>query len=90
MDLQSLRKEIDRIDEALISLLQQRLALSKQVALVKRDGGLPVSDSQREAEIIDRVKTQGGAYGEAIAAIFDSVLETSKALQYEITDGGKE
>ena len=42
MDLLDLRKEIDKIDDQLIPLLQHRMDISRQVAAYKAERGLPV------------------------------------------------
>ncbi|RLG56671.1 MAG: hypothetical protein DRN83_03460 [Hadesarchaea archaeon] len=54
--LQELRKEIDRIDEQLISLVAQRLRLAKEIAAIKQKMNLEIRDEKREREIIDCVR----------------------------------
>ncbi|HID60227.1 MAG TPA: hypothetical protein EYP46_00005, partial [Hadesarchaea archaeon] len=54
--LQEFRKEIDQIDEQLISLVAQRLKLAKEIAGIKQKMNLEVRDEKREREIIDCVR----------------------------------
>lgn len=56
MDLLDLRKEIDKIDDQLIPLLQHRMDISRQVAAYKAERGLPVFNAEREGQILDCVK----------------------------------
>ncbi len=58
MDLKDIRNKIDSIDDQLIVLFKKRMELVNDVAAYKRANGLPVLNSQREKDIIDRV-TQG-------------------------------
>jgi len=49
-----LRKEIDRIDEELIELIQRRLEIAMKIGLLKRERGAPIRDLTREAEVEER------------------------------------
>ena len=50
----SLRGEIDRIDEALCRLFEQRMAASAEIAAWKREHGVPIRDAKRESELLAR------------------------------------
>lgn len=50
MNLDDLRKRIDEINAEIIALLSKRLAITAQIAKVKKEQGLPVFDPAREAE----------------------------------------
>ncbi len=50
--IDTLRVEIDQIDRAMTGLLEQRLALTAQVAEYKQEKGLPVLDAKREREVL--------------------------------------
>ena len=49
-DLQTLRKEIDEIDNSLVALFEKRMAIAEQVAAYKIQIGKPVFDKDREQE----------------------------------------
>lgn len=53
-DLNETRKEINRIDSEMRKLFSERMAAAKDVAEYKIAHGLPILDSQREAEVIER------------------------------------
>ena len=54
--IEKLRKEIDRIDNNIITLLSKRKGIVKKIADIKRQKNKPVIDKEREQEIIHRLK----------------------------------
>ena len=42
MDLELIRKQIDQVDQELVSLLEKRMALVEQVVAFKKTSGKPV------------------------------------------------
>ena len=52
--LDKAREEINECDRALAALFERRMAAVEQVAAYKREAGLPVLDSAREAEVLQR------------------------------------
>jgi len=50
VDLQDYRKQIDRIDNELIPLFKERIDVVRQIALYKKEHGLPILDVAREQE----------------------------------------
>lgn len=52
--LPELRAEIEQIDQALLGLISERIAVAQKVASAKRDAGLPVLDPGREAHVVRR------------------------------------
>ena len=69
MELQELRNEINRIDDEMLALLGQRLAVCRSIAEYKRANGLPVRDAARETEKLHMAMEQGGAAGQRLAAL---------------------
>lgn len=53
-EIEMLRKEIDRIDEELIELIQRRLEIAMKIGLLKRERGAPIRDLTREAGVEER------------------------------------
>jgi chorismate mutase len=56
MDLTQLRKEIDSVDEQILTLVLTRKALIKQVAEFKKQHELPIYAPEREIEILSWLK----------------------------------
>ena len=87
-DLVDARKKIDRIDEELVKLFLERLAVSRDVALAKRENGGSVTDPAREREILTRVSEAAGPENENAARMFFSTLfSISKARQRSLIKG---
>ncbi len=87
-NLDQIRNEIDRIDEGLVKLFLERLAVSRDVAMAKLETGGAVSDPAREREILSRVSEAAGPENENAARLFFSTLfAISKARQRGILKG---
>ncbi len=83
MDLQELRNEIDTIDEKLLKLFLERMALCRSVADYKKEHGMPVFQGGREQQVIDRIKAMTGdkELENGTAALFANIMDISKILQ---------
>ena len=87
-NLEQTRREIDRIDEGLVKLFLERLAVSRDVAMAKLETGGSVSDPAREREILTRVSEAAGPENENAARLFFTTLfAISKARQRGILKG---
>lgn len=53
-DLERLRADIERIDRALIGLIEERVRAAHRAATAKRSAGLPTLDPPQEAAVIRR------------------------------------
>lgn len=81
LELSKIRQEIDCIDDELINLFVKRMDCARRVAEVKREYELPVLNSGREKEIIDKVKAKSGDMGEFTAELFKDLMMVSRAYQ---------
>jgi chorismate mutase len=54
--LKDLRKQIDKIDESIVSLLVKRMEVVKKVGQYKKENNLPPLDNSRWLEIIKSKK----------------------------------
>ena len=83
-DLARCRDEIERIDNAIISLLAERLALGRRTGELKRLAGLPILDPTREAAVIRRVTTAArdmGLPSEPVREMFWQIVGMSRREQ---------
>ena len=87
MDINEIRKKIDEVDDELAALFERRMELARLIAEEKRKAGLPLVNTLREKEIIDRVLSALPAdikpYGEQL---FKTLFEMSKAYQSAVLD----
>ena len=81
--INSLRKKIDELDDQMIDLVVQRLAIAKEIGDIKETNGIEVIDPYRESQIINRFagKLAGTLEKKDITAIFEPVYSISKRLQ---------
>ncbi len=84
MDLKDIRQEIDCIDKQLLSLFTERMKCSIQVARYKKEHNLPIFNSIREKEILNKVEKEGGEFGYQTRVLFSDMIELSKGIQYDI------
>lgn len=85
MDLQELRKQIDEIDEQIVTLYEKRMDVSSQVADFKIRTGKKVFDKEREDEKLKKVQSM--AHNEfnshGIRELFEQIMSMSRKLQYK-------
>ena len=81
--INSLRKKIDELDDQMIDLVVQRLAIAKEIGDIKETNGIEVIDPYRESQIINRIteKLAGTLEKKDITAIFEPIYSISKRLQ---------
>ena len=78
-----LRQQIDNLDEEIIQLLKTRMGISKEVGKLKEKLDIPVEDTNRENEIIERLIHQTGQNlsEQQLIRIFTAVFKSSKQVQ---------
>ena len=82
MDMQELRKQIDEIDSQIVTLYGRRMATAAEIGAYKREKGLPVLDSERERNLLNRVGDMAGAENEnAVRALFSLLMAQSRSRQ---------
>jgi len=82
-NLKILRKKIDSADKKLIRLLEERLSIAQKIAQAKHSLNLPLTNSLREKEIINRLKqlTSNLLLRDYIPIIFKTLFKISKDLR---------
>jgi len=82
MELNEIRNSIDTIDDQLVSLFCQRMALSAQVADYKKENNLPIFVPSRERAILQKVAEKAGPEMENYSRVLYSMLfELSRSYQ---------
>ena len=82
MDLLSIREEIDKINNDIIDLYIKRMRLAEGVADYKLRHSLPVFQSSREDEILNRVeKNSPPDLAQGARLLFTEILDISKCHQ---------
>lgn len=84
LDLKEIRGQLDTIDDQMISLFSQRMHLVSQVAQYKKQSGMPILDTGRERQIINRVSLAAGEDLEHYAKLmYQTLFNVSRAYQAE-------
>ncbi|MFC5680010.1 chorismate mutase [Streptococcus downii] len=86
MDLNSIRQEIDQIDQELVALLEKRMVCVGQIVEYKEQKGLPVLDQGREREVLEKVDSlvMDEQYRTTIQAQFQDMMKHSRTYQEEV------
>ena len=86
MDLAELREQIDKIDEQIVALYEQRMDVCRGVAQYKIENGKKVFDKQREMEKLERVKSlvhnEFNSHG--VEELFEQLMSMSRKMQYRM------
>ena len=85
-DLQELRKQIDEIDDAMVSLFEKRMSIAEQVANYKIETGKPVFDEAREQEKLQSLgeKTHTSFNCCGIQQLYQQIMSISRKRQYQL------
>lgn len=85
-DLNKIREEIDEIDRQMVTLYEERMRRTTEVAEYKISVGRQVLDKEREAEKLAKVKAQVQAqenrYG--VGELFEQIMALSRKRQYQL------
>ena len=89
MDIQEMRSRIDRVDDEIVRLYGERMELTREIGRFKRENGIPVLDTERERELLNRVGEKAGEENEnGVRALFGFLMAQSRTGQ--MLDGKKE
>ncbi len=72
------RVKIDKIDELLNKVLEERFELVLRIKKIKEESNLAIEDKEREKEVINKFK---GKFEENKKTIIEKIIEESKKLQ---------
>jgi chorismate mutase/prephenate dehydratase len=83
MTLDELRRKIDKIDDTLLQLFNERMELVHQVGELKNTTGAPIYRPEREQAILKRLKSQnkGKLTDSAIDALFLELFAVARNLE---------
>src|SRR5687768_8445926 len=81
--LLALRTQIDAVDRELLALLNRRAALAQEVGEVKKKEGSVAFRPEREAQVIDGLKTLnlGPLESDSVAPIWREIMSACRALE---------
>ena len=80
-ELNDLRNKIDEVDLQIVKLLDDRMLICKQVGDYKKANNVPITHSNRENEIIERLSKSSSFTEEEISEIYQIIFKISKSKQ---------
>ena len=82
MDMNQIRQRIDKIDADMVELYKQRMEAVSEIGEYKRANKLPIYDSERERNLLNKVAEQAGEeYEGGVRAMFQTIMELSRSYQ---------
>ena len=82
-NLKEKRKEIDLIDQKLLTLLNHRLRIALEIGKIKKEMGKKIDDPRREKEVLERLKlkNKGPLKDEDLKKIFTTIMKVCRKSQ---------
>ena len=84
MNLESLRKNIDTIDDQILDLFLKRLKCCEKIANIKIKSNIPILNEEREKEILNHIVAESENYSEETKQLFSEIMSISRDIQYKI------
>ncbi|MFT4004927.1 MAG: prephenate dehydratase domain-containing protein, partial [Lacrimispora sp.] len=86
LDLQEIRKQLDRIDGEIVSLFEERMRLTGDVAEFKIGTGKEVYDGEREHQKLEAVTAmvEDKFQKQAVKELFIQMMTISRRFQYKL------
>ena len=84
MELSEIRTKIDAVDDQLLELFLERMALSEEVAAYKNEHHLPILNKAREREILAKVAQRAGDKERYAYHLYSTLFELARSRQAEL------
>ena len=88
-NLEEIRKHIDRLDTALITILAERMSLMPEIAHLKKSQNLPIFQEKREQQIMKTllmIAEEHGLDKSFVEEVFLSIFNEAKRIQHNLID----
>ena len=88
--LEELRDDIDRVDEVLVRLLNERARVACEIGVLKKTLGVDVYQPEREKQVLAHVRgvaAEGPLGADAIARLFERIIDEARSLERRLVHG---
>src|SRR5712664_2832063 len=88
--LDDLRNDIDRVDEVLVRLLNERARVACEIGKLKKAQGVEIYQPEREKQVLAHVSgiaAEGPLGPDAIARLFERIIDEARRLVRRLMDG---
>jgi chorismate mutase len=86
-NLDELRGDIDRVDEVLVRLLNERARVACEIGQLKKQLGVEVYQPEREKQVLAHVRSvacEGPLGPDAIVRLFERIIDEARALERRV------
>ena len=87
MTLDDLRKDIDRVDEVLVRLLNERARCVCEIGRLKKEQGIEIYQPDREKDVLRHVRevaSEGPLGPDAIGRLFERIIDEARRLERRV------
>jgi chorismate mutase len=90
-ELMRRREAIDRVDDVLVKLLNQRAKYAIEIGEIKCALSLPIYAPEREKDVLHHVESasQGPLAGAALRRLFERIIDESRRVEREAATEGE-
>ena len=88
-----LRSKIDQLDEKILSVIQKRMEVVKEIGKTKKENNVQILQTDRWLEVIESAKQKGSAKGfsnEFVEQLFTAMHQESINVQTEILNSARD
>src|SRR5450432_1494199 len=88
--IEELRRDIDRVDEVLVRLLNERARCACEIGRIKKESGVEIYQPDREKQVLNHVRSvaaEGPLDPEAIARLFERIIDEARRLERRVVHG---
>ena len=88
--IEELRNDIDRIDELMVRLLNERARCACEIGRIKKEQGVEIYQPDREKQVLNHVRSvaaEGPLCPEAIARLFERIIDEARGLERRVMHG---
>jgi chorismate mutase-like protein len=85
--LDDLRHDIDRVDEVIVRLLNERARVVCEIGRLKKSLAAPIYQPDREKHVLEHVRgiaAEGPLGPDAIARLFERIIDEARTLERRI------
>jgi chorismate mutase-like protein len=85
--LDEIRRDIDRVDEVLVRLLNERARCVCEIGRLKKASGVEIYQPDREKDVLNHVRAvacEGPLGPDAIARLFERIIDEARRLERRV------
>jgi chorismate mutase-like protein len=88
--LDEIRRDIDRVDEVLVRLLNERARCVCEIGRLKKESGVEIYQPDREKDVLNHVRavaSEGPLGPDAMARLFERIIDEARRLERRVVHG---